>query len=277
MCLESELLLSIKSHSLFCFVFIMGCGASTAAAAVQAANKDTPVLLHGKSLRVPSLLFDAISSRNPDVHTLYVSDKVSSLSTKKASDDSSKDSSPVLPNSKQSKKRTSLTQLAAAENRLEWAVRPGYSSGASSYEGSVDGDALSDSELIEQRRLSELEPSRQSDMCALGNLRQSMMDRGSLTEAVVRIETLFGKPIEEIYEGVHDGPVLGSGVSGIVRLIKHRATGTKYAVKVLDLGKPRRKRQAERTFCRINRNSQYHILLAGLVDSVSNGPSPFVP
>jgi hypothetical protein len=46
----------------------------------------------------------------------------------------------------------------------------------------------------------------------------------------------FGKPIEEVYEGVHSGPVLGSGISGLVRLVTHRSTGIKYAVKVLDLG-----------------------------------------
>mmetsp|Transcript_11866 Transcript_11866/g.21915 ORF Transcript_11866/g.21915 Transcript_11866/m.21915 type:complete len:1141 (-) Transcript_11866:103-3525(-) len=52
---------------------------------------------------------------------------------------------------------------------------------------------------------------------------------------LVRIEVPLGKPIEEVYEGVHDGPVLGSGVSGIVRLVKHRATQVSYAVKCLDL------------------------------------------
>lgn len=46
----------------------------------------------------------------------------------------------------------------------------------------------------------------------------------------------FGKPIEEVYNGVHDGPVLGSGISGLVRLATHKATGLKYAVKCLDLG-----------------------------------------
>lgn len=122
-----------------------------------------------------------------------------------------------------------------------WAVRPGYSSGASSYEGSDDG-RLSDGELYEQERLtlegSFMDRSRHSnvDGCALGSLRQTIANQGGLTESVVRIETPFGQPIEEVYQGVHDGPVLGSGVSGIVRLIQHRATGLKYAVKILDLG-----------------------------------------
>jgi calcium-dependent protein kinase len=35
---------------------------------------------------------------------------------------------------------------------------------------------------------------------------------------------------------VHDGPVLGSGVAGIVRRVTHRKTGVIYAVKSLDLG-----------------------------------------
>lgn len=52
---------------------------------------------------------------------------------------------------------------------------------------------------------------------------------------LVRIEVPLGKPIEEVYEGVHDGPVLGSGISGIVRLVKHRATQVSYAVKCLEL------------------------------------------
>ena len=59
---------------------------------------------------------------------------------------------------------------------------------------------------------------------------------GDLTQNVVHIEVPFGKPIEEVYDGVHSGPVLGSGISGLVRLVTHKATGLKYAVKVLDLG-----------------------------------------
>jgi calcium-dependent protein kinase len=50
------------------------------------------------------------------------------------------------------------------------------------------------------------------------------------------MEVPFGKPIEEVYDGVHDGPLLGSGISGLVRLATHKATGAKYAVKCLDLG-----------------------------------------
>lgn len=46
-----------------------------------------------------------------------------------------------------------------------------------------------------------------------------------------------------MYEGVHDGPVLGKGVSGIVRRVTHRATRVNYAVKCLDLGLLRGERE----------------------------------
>lgn len=59
---------------------------------------------------------------------------------------------------------------------------------------------------------------------------------GDLKNNIVHMEVPFGKPIEEVYDGVHDGPVLGSGISGLVRLCTHTATGAKYAVKCLDLG-----------------------------------------
>ena len=39
-----------------------------------------------------------------------------------------------------------------------------------------------------------------------------------------------------MYDGVHAGEILGSGVSGLVRRVTHVATGIEYAVKCLDLG-----------------------------------------
>ena len=65
---------------------------------------------------------------------------------------------------------------------------------------------------------------------------ESRREEGNLQSNVVHMEVPFGKPIEEVYDGVHTGPVLGSGISGLVRLVTHKATGVKYAVKVLDLG-----------------------------------------
>jgi calcium-dependent protein kinase len=111
----------------------------------------------------------------------------------------------------------------------DWRVRPGYSSGASSFSDSDENETTEDVDFAKDR-------SRHSDILALSRLREEMVADGDLAKTVVRIETPFGKPIEEIYDGVHDGPVLGSGVSGIVRLVIHRATGVKYAVKCLDIG-----------------------------------------
>jgi len=70
----------------------------------------------------------------------------------------------------------------------------------------------------------------------LDSMIESRKQEGDLKSNVVHIEVPFGKPIEEVYDGVHTGPVLGSGISGLVRLVTHKATGVKYAVKCLDLG-----------------------------------------
>eukprot|EP00586_Coscinodiscus_wailesii_P012760 CAMPEP_0172520576 /NCGR_PEP_ID=MMETSP1066-20121228/292086_1 /TAXON_ID=671091 /ORGANISM="Coscinodiscus wailesii, Strain CCMP2513" /LENGTH=637 /DNA_ID=CAMNT_0013303363 /DNA_START=32 /DNA_END=1945 /DNA_ORIENTATION=- len=43
--------------------------------------------------------------------------------------------------------------------------------------------------------------------------------------------------IEDVYEGVHQGRILGTGASGTVRLVRHRETGAYYAVKCIDLSR----------------------------------------
>ena len=48
---------------------------------------------------------------------------------------------------------------------------------------------------------------------------------------------MYGQPIEEVYDGVKDGDVLGEGISGLVRRAKHKITQVEYAVKILELGK----------------------------------------
>lgn len=150
-------------------------------------------------------------------------------------------SKPVLdPSSDIPQRRLSARQQGHPN---DWAVQPGYSSGASSLDGS--SGLSSDEEGSERGRASSgglpsarnaLDRSKHSERLALGELRQEMVENGDICQMVVRIETSFGKPIEETFDGVHDGPVLGSGVAGVVRLVTHRATGLKYAVKVLDLG-----------------------------------------
>lgn len=49
-------------------------------------------------------------------------------------------------------------------------------------------------------------------------------------------KTDFGREIEDVYEGVHDGEILGEGVAGVVRKVRHKDTGVYFAVKVLNLG-----------------------------------------
>lgn len=75
-----------------------------------------------------------------------------------------------------------------------------------------------------------------SSIIGLDAMIESRREEGGLTSNVVHMEVPFGKPIEEVYDGVHTGPIMGSGISGLVRLVTHKATGVKYAVKCLDLG-----------------------------------------
>lgn len=55
------------------------------------------------------------------------------------------------------------------------------------------------------------------------------------SRCMVHFETTDGVPIESVYDGVHDGGVLGEGITGAVRLITHKKTGIQLAVKRLDL------------------------------------------
>eukprot|EP00559_Dactyliosolen_fragilissimus_P001889 CAMPEP_0184864870 /NCGR_PEP_ID=MMETSP0580-20130426/16155_1 /TAXON_ID=1118495 /ORGANISM="Dactyliosolen fragilissimus" /LENGTH=1062 /DNA_ID=CAMNT_0027363801 /DNA_START=83 /DNA_END=3271 /DNA_ORIENTATION=+ len=121
---------------------------------------------------------------------------------------------------------------------------PGYSSGAStptSMDGSHKGDKstltrnLNDSQHSLGARNGGKILTQSSSVLGLEKL---INDRpnNDLRNNMVHMEVPFGKPIEDVYDGVHDGNVLGSGVSGLVRLCVHKATGAKYAVKCLDLG-----------------------------------------
>lgn len=111
----------------------------------------------------------------------------------------------------------------------------GYSSELDSYERQSNGEASSvgsfgdDSKQKRHMRQS-------SSIIGLDAMIENRREEGNLQTNVVHMEVPFGKPIEEVYDGVHTGPVLGSGISGLVRLVTHKATGVKYAVKVLDLG-----------------------------------------
>lgn len=59
-----------------------------------------------------------------------------------------------------------------------------------------------------------------SSAIGLDEMLEDRREAGDLRQNMVHIEIPFGKPIEEVYEGVHNGPVLGSGISGLVRLVR---------------------------------------------------------
>lgn len=127
----------------------------------------------------------------------------------------------------------SVAKTVASENsNSSESNRPGYASGAStppesrSLDGSHHGRSNSNPRSL----------GHSSSILGLDSMIEARKEEGDLKSNVVHIEVPFGKPIEEVYDGVHTGPVLGSGISGLVRLVTHKATGVKYAVKCLDLG-----------------------------------------
>jgi calcium-dependent protein kinase len=122
------------------------------------------------------------------------------------------------------------------EANSEFSHVPGYSSGAST---PADGRSLDGSYHGPRDRAMSGNPktlSHSNSVLGLDNMIEARKGEGDLMNNMVHIEVPFGKPIEEVYDGVHTGPVLGSGISGLVRLVTHKATGHKYAVKCLDLG-----------------------------------------
>jgi calcium-dependent protein kinase len=110
---------------------------------------------------------------------------------------------------------------------------PGYSSGAST-PSALDGSNHSNVSGSAHNNPKSLQHS--SSVLGLDKLINDRRADGDLKNNIVHMEVPFGKPIEEVYDGIHDGPVLGSGISGLVRLCTHRGTQAKYAVKCLDLG-----------------------------------------
>lgn len=75
------------------------------------------------------------------------------------------------------------------------------------------------------------------------------VDNGNGEKSVVvdsdSIREQFSKTIEQVYEGVSNGEVLGYGVTGEVHKITHRINGQSYAVKVLDLSRVKTEAQMQ--------------------------------
>ncbi|KAL9190343.1 hypothetical protein ACHAXT_007554 [Thalassiosira profunda] len=135
-----------------------------------------------------------------------------------------------------------LAEGSASNNGTDGAPRvPGHKGGppnsrsntpTPSLDGSTHSSGSTGSSAHSRRRMMR----NSTSALGLDKMIDEKRDAKTMSERVVHIEVPFGKPIEEVYTGVHDGPVLGSGISGLVRLATHKATGLKYAVKCLDLG-----------------------------------------
>jgi hypothetical protein len=58
-----------------------------------------------------------------------------------------------------------------------------------------------------------------------------------LENKCVHIVTADIATIDSIYDGVRDGPILGYGITGVVRKAIHKETGAEYAIKTLSLAR----------------------------------------
>eukprot|EP00977_Amphora_coffeiformis_P006523 scaffold1400_cov175-Amphora_coffeaeformis.AAC.14 len=78
---------------------------------------------------------------------------------------------------------------------------------------------------------------RSRSRVGLDTMVQERRTQGHLVSNVVHIESreTSSRSIQDIYDGVDNGKVLGEGVAGVVRTVVHKATGLPYAVKVLNL------------------------------------------
>ena len=78
---------------------------------------------------------------------------------------------------------------------------------------------------------------RESSRTALTDLMHDLQsaptfERGNTCVDVVTADIA---PVESIYDGVKDGPILGYGITGVVRMCTHKETGAAFAVKTLSL------------------------------------------
>jgi hypothetical protein len=96
------------------------------------------------------------------------------------------------------------------------------------------------------------------DRLGLEEIRESLVAEG---KRAVRMESPLGEAIEQVYDGVHNGRVLGTGAAGLVRRVTHRKTGVDYAVKIVDLSKyttEKRLAQLKRSANRFTGQSHQH-------------------
>ncbi len=69
----------------------------------------------------------------------------------------------------------------------------------------------------------------------IDTLTKEKSERSCSNQRSVQIVTADKYTIESVFDGVQDGPVLGYGITGVVRKVTHKETGAEYAVKTLSL------------------------------------------
>lgn len=91
-----------------------------------------------------------------------------------------------------------MLQPLMLKGRPRFKVRPGYSSGASSFDGSGSAVTMLDGVRVAERIDVIDSPPRRSastsDVLGLSNLRKEMVADGDLTKTVVRIEVRMQQP-----------------------------------------------------------------------------------
>jgi hypothetical protein len=93
------------------------------------------------------------------------------------------------------------SKIKDAENAKKSAIAPGYSSGAST---------PSQLDVSSHSRGSNNNSSKQllhsSSVLRLDQMIQERKEDGDLQSRMVHLEVPFGRPIEDVYDGIHDGP-----------------------------------------------------------------------
>eukprot|EP00588_Corethron_pennatum_P009486 CAMPEP_0194267670 /NCGR_PEP_ID=MMETSP0169-20130528/2145_1 /TAXON_ID=218684 /ORGANISM="Corethron pennatum, Strain L29A3" /LENGTH=718 /DNA_ID=CAMNT_0039008607 /DNA_START=167 /DNA_END=2323 /DNA_ORIENTATION=+ len=98
------------------------------------------------------------------------------------------------------------------------------------------------SAILEQHDESEYAETNNTDSAApqARKPRQRMISkmaprRESLRSKVVNFESKYGSTVDDVYRGLTDGNILGTGIVGTVRKVTHRRTGQDFACKVMDV------------------------------------------
>lgn len=92
------------------------------------------------------------------------------------------------------------SKIVGAQNTKKPTIAPGYSSGAST-PSQLDGSNHSRGSNNNSKQLL-----HSSSVLRLDQMIQERKEDGDLQSRMVHLEVPFGRPIEDVYDGIHDGP-----------------------------------------------------------------------